>query len=143
MFTLTRREKNYVAAALVLAAALGIVGGYYGGQAQLRSRNWKLPEGPRDCIDFRKAQEHLGDAGCVTGKILDVYTSARGNTFLNYCVDYRDCPFQAVIFSEDRNKFGNLATLLGREVELTGAIEFYQGRAEIKIRDPVQVRVLP
>ena len=140
---MTRREKNYVAAALALAAALGIVGGYYVGQARLRQSHWALPEGNRECIDFRDAGEHLGDAGCVTGKILDVYTSARGNTFLNYCVDYRDCPFQAVIFSEDRDKFGNLLTLLGRRVELTGAIEFYKGRAEIKVRDPVQVRVLP
>ena len=140
---MTRREKNYVAAGLALAAALGIFGGYYAGQAQLRQSRWALPEGDRDCVDFRQAQELLGDAGCVTGKILDVYTSARGNTFLNYCVDYRDCPFQAVIFSEDRDKFGNLAALLGRRVELTGAIEFYRGRAEIKVRDPVQVRVLP
>ncbi len=138
---MTGREKRYVLAGLILAAILGAVFGYLYGQARLR--RWLIPEGGRECIDFQDAPQHIGEAGCVDGKILDVYTSGRGNTFLDFCVDYRKCPFTAVIFSEDRDKFGNLSALLGRRVEITGLVEFYKERAEIKIRDPVQIRIRP
>jgi len=46
-----------------------------------------------------------------------------------------------VIFASDRKKFGNLATLAGREVQIRGMVATYQGRAEIIIRDPWQLQV--
>jgi hypothetical protein len=72
-----------------------------------------------------------------------VFTSRGGNTFLDFCEDYRDCPFTSVIFSSDKNKFGDLASLAGRQIEIRGPIAVYQGRPEIIIRDPEQIRLAP
>ena len=96
-----------------------------------------------NCADFRDAERLIGRAGCVSGRVLRVATSRAGHTFLDFCPDYRQCPFASVIFAEDRNRFGDLGTLWGKQVEIRGPVTTYKGRAEIIIRDPNQIRVLP
>jgi hypothetical protein len=94
-------------------------------------------------VDLRDAASHTGETGCVSGRVLRVFVSRGGNAFLDFCSDYRKCPFTSVIFSADRNKFGDLTALGGRDVEIQGLITVYQGRAEIVIHDPQQIRVSP
>jgi hypothetical protein len=93
------------------------------------------------CFNFRHAVSHVGETGCVSGMVLDAYTSKSGNTFLDFCASYRNCPFSSVIFASDRKKFGNLETLTGRQVEIRGMIRTYGGRSEIIVRDPSQIQV--
>lgn len=93
------------------------------------------------CVDFRQASLHTGENGCVTGRVLRVFTSRAGNTFLDFCQDYRQCPFSTVIFSSDRARFGNLGYLEGRKIEIAGQIVTYGGHAEIILRDPKQIRL--
>ncbi|MBZ5515810.1 MAG: hypothetical protein LAN62_13390 [Acidobacteriia bacterium] len=95
------------------------------------------------CVDITAAGPLVGQPGCVTGRILRVYTSRNGNTFFDFCPDYRSCPFASVVFAEDRAKFGDLGALKGRSVELRGLVTEYQGRAEIIIRDQEQIRTAP
>lgn len=97
----------------------------------------------RPCVDFRHATDHIGETTCVSARVGRVFTSRSGNTFLDFCADYRACPFTSVIFSDDRGKFGNLQALAGRRLEIEGPITTYQGRAEIIIHNSEQVRVLP
>jgi hypothetical protein len=92
------------------------------------------------CVDFHDAVAHIGETSCVTGRVLRVFTSKSGNSFLDFCADYRDCPFTSVIFESDHSKFGNLSTLTGRQVEIHGTIVQYQGHAEIVVSDPDQIR---
>lgn len=95
------------------------------------------------CLDLHSAANHTGENSCVSGRVLRVFTSRSGNTFLDFCQDYRQCPFTSVIFASDRSRFGNLASLEGREVEIRGEITSYNGRAEIVIQDPSQIRLGP
>jgi len=95
------------------------------------------------CVDFHDAGAHTGQTGCVSGRVLRVFTSRAGNTFLDFCPDYRDCPFSSVIFSSDREHFGDLSTLTGRNVELRGPIGLHQGRAQIILHDSEQIHVVP
>lgn len=95
------------------------------------------------CLSINDAGQRAGQVGCVTGRVLRVYTSRGGNTFLDFCSDYRNCPFTSVVFASDRDKFGNLQALSTRRVEIRGEIETYQGRAEIIIRDPEQLHEIP
>lgn len=95
------------------------------------------------CLDFRSAGQHTGENTCVEGRVLRVFTSRSGNTFLDFCADYRNCPFTSVIFVSAHSEFGNLAALEGRNVEIRGEITSYKGRAEIIIRTPQQIRVAP
>lgn len=54
---------------------------------------------PSKHITYTEAPDHVGEYCCVMGKVDHVYTSKKGNTFLNFCPDYKTCPFGAVIFS--------------------------------------------
>ena len=95
---------------------------------------------PGPCVDARNAASLEGKSGCVTGLVRRVYAARSGNTFLDFCDDYRTCPFSSVVFATDKNKFGDLQSLQGRRIELRGDVVNYQGRAEIIIHDPHQVR---
>ena len=99
----------------------------------------RVPQG--GCIQLRDAALHTGENTCVEGRVLRVFTSRSGATFLDFCQDYHHCPFGSVIFATDRSRFGNLGSLEGRKVEISGEITTYNGRAEIVIRDPKQIRV--
>jgi hypothetical protein len=92
------------------------------------------------CVDIRNAGPLAGKSACVAGLVLRVYAARTGNTFLDFCQDYRTCPFTSVIFAADKNKFGDLASLQGKRVEIRGDVVTYQGHPEIIIRDPRQVR---
>jgi hypothetical protein len=92
------------------------------------------------CEDIRNAASVVGKSGCITGLVLRVYTARTGNTFLDFCPDYRTCPFTSVVFASDQGKFGNLQSLQGKRVEIRGDVVTYQGRAEIILHDPQQVR---
>jgi len=88
--------------------------------------------------EFTEAPDHIGEKATVTGTVTRVFTSKSGTTFLNFCEDYNDCPFTAVIFASDAPKFENLSQY-EREVRITGLIKSYGGRAEIIISDPKQI----
>lgn len=96
----------------------------------------------KNCVEFGEAVAHVGKSGCVRGQVLRVYTSRAGNTFLDFCPDYRTCPFTSVVFSSDMKKFSDLGALKGRQVEIRGPITTYRGRAEIIIHDPEQIRIV-
>lgn len=92
------------------------------------------------CVNFRQAPSRAGENGCISGYVLRAYTSKSGNTFLDFCQDYKNCPFTSVIFASDRSKFGNLEALDGRQVDLRGFISIYNGQVEIIIHDPQQIQ---
>ena len=98
---------------------------------------------PDGCVDIDHASQHTGENTCVSGRVLRVFTSRSGNTFLDFCRDYRQCPFTSVIFAGDRSQFGNVGTLEGKRVQITGEITNDNNRAEIIIREPRQIRVAP
>lgn len=98
----------------------------------------QAPQG--GCIQIGSAGLHTGENTCVEGRILHVFTARSGSTFFDFCQDYHNCPFGSVIFATDRSRFGDLGTLQGRRVQISGEITTYNGRAEIVIRDPKQIR---
>ncbi|MGH9401468.1 MAG: hypothetical protein ACRD2P_05100 [Terriglobia bacterium] len=134
----TKRKIVIAAVALVIVLLIGI--------RLFRRPKARAPFAPQPahngpCVDFRQATSRVGENGCVRGYVLRAYTSKAGNTFLDFCQDYRSCPFTSVIFASDHTKFGNLETLEGRQVELHGFISTYHDQAEIIIHDPAQIQV--
>ncbi len=139
---MARNQTIRTAALVLLASALSALTAY---RLALRRATQHVTDAPvqagsRNCVDFREAGSHIGEEACVSGQILRVFVSRASNTFLDFCADYRNCPFTSVIFSSDRGKFGDLQTLKGRQVEIRGPVTLYDGRAEIVIRDPDQIR---
>ena len=143
----TRKQTALVGVTLLIACVLSAAIAYRLG---LRRSRWSPSASPSagvaesgQCVDFRDAASQVGKNGCVSGRLLRLFTSRAGNTFLDFCPDYKQCPFTSVIFASDRAKFGDLGILAGRQVEIRGAITMYQGRAEIIIHDPQQIRPQP
>ena len=92
-------------------------------------------------ISYTEAPEHVGEYACVSGRVVRVYTSQKGTIFINFCYDYKTCPFGAVIFDSDAYKFSKPNQYEGKTVEITGLIRTYRGRAEIILNDPDQIKI--
>ena len=141
------RRKRILVAGIVLAVfCLGVLAGRRAGRspstASFASRA-SSPQEAAGCVDFHDAGPLAGQTGCVSGRVLKVFTSKGGNTFFDFCEDYHACPFSSVIFSSDKQKFGDLQSLSGRQIEIRGTITVYQGRTEMIIHDPEQIRIAP
>ena len=99
------------------------------------------------CIPIQQAADHIGDSACVAGKVLHVSDGPSGVTFLNFCADYRTCPFTVVVFPRDLRHVGDVRQLAGKDIEIQGQIKAYDGRPEIILREARQlhgaVRKLP
>ncbi|MDT8067802.1 MAG: hypothetical protein ROO76_06500 [Terriglobia bacterium] len=93
-----------------------------------------------DCYPFQSAQDHLGEVACIKGKVVKVAVSPGGLHFLNFCEDYKKCPFTVVVFPRDLRDVGDVRTLEGKDVEIYGKIRSYRGQFEIILRDVSQLR---
>ena len=150
--TWQRRPVLTVTGLILVAFALGVSVGARFGQRPVVYRDVPVPQfstavssevasgNPPPCADIRSASILEGKSGCIAGLVLRVYTAASGNSFLDFCQDYRSCPFTSVIFAADKSKFGDVGALQGKRVEIRGDVVAYQGRAEIVLHDPHQVR---
>ena len=87
-----RKQIVYVAAMVVLTSTLATVVAYRLGirQAGRRGGPASVSGDVAGCTDFREAQSHTGQTGCITGRVLRVYTSRSRVTFLDFCADYRN-----------------------------------------------------
>ncbi len=90
-------------------------------------------------IAYTDAPNHIGEYASVRGTLVDAYTSASGTVFLDFCKSYKTCPFSGVIFADDAKQFGDLSSLAGKVVTLTGKISSYQGKAEIVLSEVSQL----
>lgn len=93
--------------------------------------------------DYTEAPSHVGEYATITGKVVRVYTSKTNTTFLNYCADYKTCPFTAVIFADDVGRFGDPSHFEGQTLAITGKVTLYDDRAEIVLSKPDQITPHP
>lgn len=91
------------------------------------------------CIPFTEAGKHVGETRCVSGKVVQVKQTFKGVTYLNYCENYRTCPFTVVVFARDLKHVGDVRQLEGKVIEVNGPVKEYDGRAEIILRRPRQL----
>lgn len=142
---MTRSQGTGLAAILVAMICLTALVAYrlgsrHSGSGLAASSGGHSPDASGVCLELNQAAAHSGEQACVAGRVLKVFTSRSGTTFLDFCSDYRNCPFTSVIFGSDREKFGNLESLTGRQIEVRGTIKPYHSHPEIVISDPGQIR---
>jgi len=94
----------------------------------------------RECIDINQAKEKIGETACVTGTVQKVYQTSGGAHLLEFCADYRSCPFTVVVFANDLRHVGDVRMLTGKTIEIHGPIREYNGHAEIILRHDGQLR---
>ena len=92
-----------------------------------------------DCVPFADASKHVGTPQCVSGTVLRVEEGSNGVTFINFCTDARACPFAVIVFPSDLKKVGDIRQLEGRQIEIKGTIQDYEGRAQIVLRHTRQL----
>jgi hypothetical protein len=92
-----------------------------------------------ECIPFDQARRHIGETECVTGRVLRVKNGTAGVHYLDFCDDYRLCPFSVVVFSYDLKNVGDVRELAGKLVEVRGEVKEYDGRAEIVLESRRQL----
>lgn len=93
-----------------------------------------------ECISIDKAKDKIGSNACVTGKVYKIGSSKNGTRFLDFCEDYKTCPFVVVVFARDLRDVGDVSQLEGKTIEISGKIVEYNGRAEIVLKDVKQLR---
>jgi len=87
------------------------------------------------------AKAHVGQTVTVEGVVSEVHTAASGRaTFIDIGGRYPHHTFTAVIFSRDVTKFSNVDALNGKTVDVTGPVRLPNGRPEIILNDPGQIK---
>ena len=82
-----------------------------------------------ECLPLDQAINKVGATTCVRGDVVKVSQSGSGAHFLNFCSDYRQCPFFVVVFPRDLRHVGDVRQLEGRTIEVAGKIQLYGGAA--------------
>ena len=78
----------------------------------------------------------------MEGRVVEVNQSGAGNVFVNFGAPYPNNTFAAFVDVSDVRWFRNLFTLRGSTVQVTGTIRLYQGKPEIFLTKPSQLRVV-
>jgi len=100
---------------------------------------WASNPSKHNCLTFAEAGKHVGTTQCVRGVVLHVDDGSNGMTFLNFCKDSQTCAFTVIVFPGDLKKVGDIRQLEGRQIEIKGMIEDYDGRSGITLRQTQQL----
>jgi hypothetical protein len=96
-------------------------------------------------ISSLQARNHIGEYSKVCGLVASTHFANRSRgapTFINLDQPYPDQVFTAVIWVEDRAKFGYPEQRFSdRQICVSGVIQMYRGIPEIILRSPSQVEV--
>jgi len=91
------------------------------------------------------AAKHAGEDVTVCGVVAGAKYAAQvrgGLTFIDFGKPYPNASFTAMIFAENRAKFGTPEKgLQGKQVCVSGKIQLFKGKAEIVLTDPKQLVV--
>jgi DNA/RNA endonuclease YhcR with UshA esterase domain len=93
-------------------------------------------------IPANEAAAHIGEYATVEGVVAKVFTSNKGNTFLNIGASYPNQTFTGWIPpASPVNKSPILSGIEGKHVKITGRIEIYKGKPEIRINAASQLEI--
>jgi DNA/RNA endonuclease YhcR with UshA esterase domain len=93
-------------------------------------------------IPANEAAAHVNEWATVEGVVAKVFTSKSGNTFLNIGATYPNQTFTGWILpASPVNKSPVLSGIERKRVKITGRIELYKGKPEIRINAASQLEV--
>jgi DNA/RNA endonuclease YhcR with UshA esterase domain len=87
-----------------------------------------------------EAAQHVGQKVTVEGIVVAVTNSGKGNTFMNFGEKYPHQTFTGWIPKDSELADASaLASLEGKKIKITGTIELYKGKPEIKVMSKDQL----
>jgi hypothetical protein len=91
-------------------------------------------------IDPYEAPTHIGQSVAVSGVVVAVFVSKAGNVFINFGDKYPNQTFTGWIpAGTPLASDPSLQELQGKTVKITGTINLYHGKPEIKITSKDQI----
>ena len=92
-------------------------------------------------IPNTEAAQHVGQKATVEGTVAAIFTSNKGNTFINFGGKYPHQTFTGYIPADSALAGGgsSVAGLEGKRIKITGTIDLYKGKPEIKIMSKDQL----
>jgi hypothetical protein len=92
--------------------------------------------------DLGTAAKLIGHAGSFKGTVSKVYESRDGDiVILDFDSNYLTA-LTAVLKKPDTSKFPDIRTLEGRDIVVSGMFVAYQGKAEIALTTPDQIKLV-
>ena len=99
-----------------------------------------------ETLDPAAAASHVGEEATVCGEVTGAKYSdhrQRKPTFIDFGPPHPNQHFTALIWGEYRDRFDYVPeSLLGKTICVSGTITEYKGKAEIKVSDPAQIRIM-
>jgi DNA/RNA endonuclease YhcR with UshA esterase domain len=93
-----------------------------------------------ETVTPQDASQYVGSSVTVEGVVSQVSRSG-GTTFINFGGRYPNHVFYAVILRSNSGFFSDMQSLEGRQVAISGQIEFYKGKPQIVLRSPDQIEL--
>jgi DNA/RNA endonuclease YhcR with UshA esterase domain len=90
----------------------------------------------------KAAKKHKGQYATVKGTVYDVRVSETGAVSFNMHGKYPNHLFTAVIFKKDVPKFPEVNEYVDLTLEITGIIKIHEGKPEIILNSPKQIRIV-
>jgi hypothetical protein len=96
----------------------------------------------RDAHDLDGAHKVLGQSGSFKGTVTQLFEERDGDlVILDFDKNYRTA-LTAIVRNADFPKFPELKALEGKEIVVSGKFTDYQGRAQIELTDPAQIKLV-
>lgn len=93
-----------------------------------------------DAHALDEAAKMVGKDGAFKGKVTKIF-EPRGLAIINFDANYRSA-LTTVVQATNYSKFPTLTKLIGKEVVVTGKFSEYQGRAQMAVSEPGQIKIV-
>ena len=94
-------------------------------------------------IKDSEAIRYVGKSVEVRGFVVSVTISPLGTAFINFGQDYPNQTFAGFIAAGSKMATDErIDTLQGKIIGITGTVELYQGKPEIRVMSPDQIKIL-
>ena len=91
-------------------------------------------------VSDAQAEQHIGRDVTVEGVVTAVSTSRKGNTFINFGGVYPNQTFTGWIpAGTPLATDDSISTLQGKKIKITGRIELYRGKPEMRVLSKSQI----
>lgn len=104
---------------------------------------------PQGLIEWSEALDHVGERVTVEGPVVGTYYARSSNgspTFLNIGRDNPDPDrLTAIIWGRNRGEFSSApeSAYRGETIRVTGKVSVYKGSAQIEVKSPAQIEIVP
>ena len=93
--------------------------------------------------DIHTVAQFIGQEVLFTGLVENVHQIPSGTTFMDFGGRHPNAAFTCVAMASNVNQVGDLFQYNGKKVQVRGVVGEYNGKPQIKLLSPDQIREVP